>query len=110
MDYLKLNEEIDKYIIELKNTADFKKLIDTYRIIQTKYKDLITKFNQKKKELETALEYGKYYPNMKGIKKEYQELKADLYSKKEIKEYFSLLHSIEDISNETLKEIKKEIL
>ncbi len=110
MDCLLLNQEIENYINDLKNTKEYKELKKLYDLILDKYKDLVLAFTSAKRELEKGLEYGDYYPGLKDLKLKYQEAKSNLYSKPELKEYFSLISEVEKLANGTIDEIKSEII
>lgn len=110
MDYLLLNQEIENYIDDLKERKEYIELKKTYTLILEKYKDLVLDFNLTKVELEKGLEYGDYYPNLKALKLRYQEAKTKLYSKPELKKYFLLISEVEKLANDTIDEIKSEII
>lgn len=110
MDYLEFNKVVDATIEEIKQGEEYLSLMAIYEKINSKYHDLVIAFNKAKEDLVSALEYGKYHPDLNKIKKEYQVCKAELFSKEEVKEYFLHQHQLEDICNAILAGIKEKIL
>lgn len=107
MDYLKINDLVDAYTNEIKDKAIFKELLNLKETIVIKYQKEITLYEEAKIKLEEALKYGNYHPNLASYKENYQLRKIDLYSKEEVKKYFSLYRKLENLINSDFKEIKQ---
>ena len=101
-------EYSEKYFIELKDTSDFKRLLELKKIIDNKYKKEINVFNRAK-ELYLESNNNKYYPNKEKIKKEYLESKTNLYNKEEVKEYLAIQAKLDEILKNDFEDIKKSI-
>ena len=99
-----MQDLIDEYINEIKNSDDFKKLLELKKLIDDKYQSLIMSFNVIKDNYFKALENKKYYKDFNLIEKEYQDVKTSLYSKEEVKEYIKLENII---NNQLIRDINK---
>ncbi len=107
MDSFTWQQEMNKYIDNLRTNDIYLKLVDLLDYIKTKYFYLISEFNKAKEELEKA---NKYYKDYDLILNNYQIAKTKLYSLEEVKEYFSLRHELEDYINSDLRELYKDII
>lgn len=107
MDYLKINDLVDEYTNKIKDEAIFKELLNLKETITKKYQNEITLYEEAKTKLEEALKYGNYHPNLARYKENYQSRKITLYSKEEVKKYFSLYRELGNLINSDFKEIKQ---
>ena len=101
---------VDDYVNEITDNDDFKKLIELKRIIDSKYKNEIISFKTAESKYLEASNYGKYYPNLEGLRKDFSNKKKDLYSKEEVKQYLELERSINESINADINELKEIIL
>lgn len=97
-----------KYFDELKNTKEFKRLLELKKIIDEKYIKEIISFKTKE-SLYLESKDNKYYPDKDKIKLDYMNAKANLYNKEEVREYLLLQEKLNDILDNDFKEIKKSI-
>ncbi len=104
-----MQDLIDEYINEIKNSDNFKKLLELKKIIDDKYQSLIMSFNVIKDNYFKALENKKYYKDFNLIEKEYQDVKTSLYSKEEVKEYIKLENKINNQLISDFNKIKESI-
>lgn len=110
MDYIKLYENIDKYIDSVKELDIYKEYINLTIYIKDNYADLINKYKLSKAKYEDALSISTSYPGISNLKNNYILAKGELFSKEEVKEYFNLTHKLEDIFNNDLKVLRTSIL
>lgn len=96
-----------KYIEELKETNEFKRLLELKKIIDDKYKLLIVSLRTKESYYLESLD--KEYLDKNKCLIEYKEAKAKLYSKEEVKEYLSLEKKISNMISSDFNEIKESI-
>ena len=82
-------EYSEKYINELKESSDFKRLLELKKIIDDKYMKEINNF-KRCEELYFESKSNKYYPDKDGIRNKYLEAKTILYNKVEVKEYLDI--------------------
>lgn len=101
-----INDLIDDYVNEIKNSEEFKELIGLRDIIDSKYKDLIIKFKTCESLYLEAKERN-YLDN--SIIKNFSEAKRNLYSKDEVKKYFELESKLNLKLNNDFNEIKENI-
>ena len=87
-----INDLIDDYVNEIKDSVEFRELIRLKNIIDSKYKDLIIKFKTCESLYLEAKERN-YLDD--SIKNNFIEAKRNLYSQDEVRKYFDL----ENISN-----------
>ena len=97
-----------KYFDELKNTKEFKRLLELKKIIDEKYIKEIISFKTKE-SLYLESKDNKYYPDKDKIKLDYMNAKTNLYNKEEVREYLLLQEKLNDILDNDFKEIKKSI-
>ena len=101
---------VDDYVNEITDNDDFKKLIELKKIIDSKYKnDIIALKTAESKYLE-ASNYGKYYPNLEELRRDFSNKKKELYSKEEVREYFDLERKINELINNDINELKGIVL
>ena len=101
-------ELAEKYFNELKETKEFKRLLELKKIIDDKYVKEINSFNRAK-ELYLESNNNKYYPNKDEIKNQYLEAKIKLFNKEEVKEYLDIQAKLDDILDKDFDDIKKSI-
>lgn len=104
-----MEELIDGYINEIKNSDDFLKLIELKKLIDKKYQSLIMSFNVKKDNYFKALENKKYYKDFDVIEKDYRDIKTELFSKEEVKEYINLENKLNNKLDDDFNKIKESI-
>ena len=104
-----MQELIDEYINEIKNSDDFKKLIELKKLIDSKYQSLIMSFNVKRDNYFEAEKNKNYYQDFDLIKKEYIDIKTQLFSKEEVKEYINLENKINNRLDEDFNMVKESI-
>ena len=104
-----MQELIDEYINEIKNSDDFKKLIELKKLIDSKYQSLIMSFNVKRDNYFEAEKNKNYYKDFDLIKKEYIDIKTQLFSKEEVKEYINLENKINNRLDEDFNKVKESI-
>ena len=97
-----------EYFNELKESNDFKRLIELKKIIDIKYSKEIISFKTNE-SLYLESKDNKYYMDKDIIKKRFIEAKANLYSKEEVKEYFVLQNKLNEILKNDFDEIKNNI-
>ena len=100
---------VDKYLDNIFNDEKFIKLKELKELIDSKYKKEILKFKLSEAKYLEAKEYEMYYPNFEEIKNNFIEAKKDLYSKEEVKLYFSLERKIQEMLDNDLNELKESI-
>ena len=54
--------------------------------------------------------YGKYYPNLEELRRDFSNKKKELYSKEEVREYFDLERKINESINNDINELKEIVL
>ena len=96
------------YFNELKDTNDFKRLLELKKIIDDKYMKEINNF-KRCEELYFESKSNKYYPDKDGIRNKYLEAKTILYNKTEVKEYLDIQAKLDDILKKDFEDIKKSI-
>jgi hypothetical protein len=101
---------VDDYVNEITDNDDFKKLIELKRIIDSKYKNEIISFKTAESKYLEASNYGKYYPNLEELRRDFSNKKKELYSKEEVREYFDLERKINDSINNDINELKEIVL
>ena len=101
-----INDLIDDYVNEIKDSVEFKELIRLKDIIDSKYKDLIIKFKTCESLYLEAKERN-YLDD--SIKNNFIEAKRNLYSKDEVRSYFDLENKINEKLNNDFNEIKQSI-
>ena len=101
-----INDLIDDYVNEIKNSEEFRKLIRLKEIIDSKYKDLIIKFKTCESLYLEAKERN-YLDD--SIINNFVEAKKNLYSKDEVKNYFILENKLDEKLNNDFNEIKENI-
>lgn len=99
----------ENYIKELKENPDFIRLIDLKKQIDEKYASLIVSLKNKEAKYLEAKKYPMYYSNFNEIQNDFVLAKKNLYSKEEVKEYFSLERKIQQIIDEDFNEVKNSI-
>ncbi len=97
-----------EYFNELKETEEFKRLIELKKIIDDKYKNEIISFRTNE-SLYLESKDNKYYLDKDIIKKRFIDSKTKLYSKEEVKEYFSLQNKLNEMLKNDFNEIKQNI-
>ncbi|CCV63824.1 hypothetical protein BN85402470 [Alteracholeplasma palmae J233] len=86
---------------EIKNSDNYKKLIEALKIIEVKYQPLVDDFNLAKEKYYTVLsEGGKYHPDYLETVKKLGFAKKALYEKQEVTDYFKLEQEIQKTLNE----------
>ena len=105
-----MEDIIDDYVSDITNNDNFKKLIELKKIIDDKNKKEIIAFKTAESKYLEASNYGKYYPNLEGLRKDFSAKKKDLYSKEEVKQYLELERSINESINADINELKEIIL
>ena len=103
-----MEDLVSLYIDELKEKEDFKRLLELKRIIDKKYSNLIIALKTKESIYLDSLYKPSHYDEVK-VKKEFIEAKTNLYSKEEVKEYFSLERKINNLLDNDLNDIKESI-
>ena len=103
-----MNELIDEYINEVKNTDYFKRLLELKEIIDNNYKKEILAFKTAEERYLEASKYPNQY-DMDSIKNNLIIAKKNLYSKSEVREYFEIENKIQDILNSDFNRIKDSI-
>jgi len=103
-----MNELIDEYIDEVKNTDYFKRLLELKEIIDNNYKKEILAFKTADERYLEASKYPNQY-DMDSIKNNLIIAKKNLYSKSEVREYFEIENKIQDILISDFNRIKDSI-
>ena len=101
---------VDDYVNEITDNDDFKKLIELKKIIDSKYKNEIISFKTAESKYLEASNYGKYYPNLEELRRDFSNKKKELYSKEEVREYFDLERKINESINNDINELKEIVL
>jgi hypothetical protein len=101
-------EYSEKYFNELKDTSDFKRLLELKKIIDDKYMKEINNF-KRIEELYLESKNNKYYPDKDGIRNKYLNAKKELYNKEEVKEYLAIQSKLDEILKNDFEDIKKSI-
>ena len=105
MEYTNLIDETYKLIDEIKNDPDYLRFKELKKIIETKYEKETKEFKVANDLYSEAQKYGKYHPDLLKYRHNLMEKKTILYSKEEVKEYFTL----ERLLNKELKEFTKAL-
>jgi hypothetical protein len=103
-----MQEFVELYTNELKDSSDFKRLLELKRIIDKKYSNLIISLKTKEAIYLDSIDKPNHY-DIDKVKKEFMEAKTNLYSKEEVKEYFSLERKINNMLEMDLNDIKESI-
>ena len=101
-----INDLIDDYVNEIKDSVEFRELIRLKNIIDSKYKDLIIKFKTCESLYLEAKERN-YLDD--SIKNNFIEAKRNLYSQDEVRKYFDLENKLNEKLNNDFNEIKQNI-
>lgn len=104
-----MNKLIDNYINEILNDDNMQELLKLKKIIDCKYKDLIIRFKNKEAKYLEAKPMASFYPNFISLQNEFKEAKSDLYSKKEVINYFKLEKSLQAKIDDDINELKISI-
>ena len=105
-----MEDIIDDYVSDITNNDNFKKLIELKKIIDDKYKKEIIAFKTAESKYLEASNYGKYYPNLEELRRDFSNKKKELYSKEEVREYFDLERKINESINNDINELKEIVL
>ena len=103
-----MEELVNEYLNELFEKEEFKRLIELKKIIDTNYKKEIISFKTNESIYNEALEHN-YGNNIEELRKNYINSKANLYSKKEVKEYFELERKLNEYLEKDFDDIKGSI-
>jgi len=107
----KLLEQTYQLIDAIKNREDYKALI----ILDQKIKDdeeltyLIEQFNDSKIKYDEVRKYGKYHPDLKTVKKQFQVDKVNLFSHEHIKAYKAAEKSLQAFLDEVAYRLGKTV-
>ncbi len=104
-----MQEFAEEYIKELSQNCDFKRLLELKKQIDQKYSSLIVNFKNKEAEYFDAQGHPEYQMDLKKMQKEFVSAKTKLYSKEEVKEYFTLERKIQKNIDEDFNRIKESI-
>lgn len=104
-----MNDLIELYIKELKDSYEFKRLLELKDIINNKYSKQIISLKTKEAKYLEAKEYKDYYPNFIEIQNGFKEAKKELYSKEEVKEYFKLERMIQESLDKDINSLMESI-
>ena len=103
-----MEELIGDYVAKIKDTEEFKRLLELKKLIDNNYASLIIKFKNKEAMYLEAKEYPNQY-DLNRIQKEFSEAKTLLYSKPEVKEYFMLERKINENLTSDINDLKESI-
>ncbi len=96
---------------EIKDKKEYHRLVELKKIIETD--PLIISqtaaFNKAKTKYYEVTKYGKYHPDLKGVKQELAKAKEALFTNEIVKEYKQLEKEIQKTLNIISKEIAKSI-
>lgn len=101
-----INDIVDIYYNDLKNSDDYKRLLELKEYINTNYKNLIIGMKTKESIYLDAKEKG-YLDNK--IQTDFMNAKTKLYEKEEVKEYFRLEAKINEELTKDFNDLKKAI-
>ena len=104
-----MEEAVNNYINEILELPDFKRLVELKKIIDEKYAKEIVAFKTNEEKYNEAMKYPSNY-NVDSIRDSFIKAKANLYSKEEVKEYFTLENKIQGLLNSDFNRIKDSIL
>ena len=105
MDYTELMEQTYNLISEIKQDKDYLRYKELKKIIENKYKVETANFRIANDNFSEAKKYGKYHPDLLKYQHELMDCKKELYSKEEVKEYFTLERRL----NKELKEFTNKL-
>ena len=95
---------------EIKNTEDYKRLIELKKIIDSKYSKEINAFKEHTEEYnKLILSNDKYSSKFKESSSNLIDSKVSLYVKEEVVEYFKIERIIQEELNKFSKEIAKAV-
>lgn len=97
----------DIYINELKKEPIFQRLIELKKIIDKKYGMKIVAFKNKEALYLEAKENK--YMDLDKARREFQRVKAELYSYEEVKEYFLVEQKVNKMIEKDMNELKSSI-
>lgn len=95
---------------ELKTDPTYQAIKSFDKLIITKYKNEIQKFQDAKKTYDQIMSQGgTYHPDFKKVVKIFSEAKSDLYQKPEVVQYFELERQFQDQLNSFLAELSQSV-
>lgn len=100
---------VENYVERITSTNEYKKLIELKKIINQKYKMQIIAFKNKEALYLEAKKNKEYYNDFELIKKSFIDAKKNLYSKEEVKEYFTYERLIQNMLDEDMNDLKRSI-
>lgn len=100
---------VENYVERITSTNEYKKLIELKKIINQKYKMQIIAFKNKEALYLEAKKNIEYYNDFELIKKSFIDAKKNLYSKEEVKEYFTYERLIQNMLDEDMNDLKRSI-
>lgn len=88
----KILEKTYDLVNEIKDTKEYKRLIELDKMIKTDSEliTLIESFNKVKMKYDEVTKYGKYHPDLKRVQLELSKKKEEVYTNVIIKEYKQL--------------------
>lgn len=102
-------DEAINYANSIIETEEFKEFLELKKKINNEYGKLIVSFKNLEAKYLEASKYKDYYPNFKEIQQSLVKAKAELYSLDDVKRYFSLERSIQEMLDKDTLEIKESI-
>lgn len=105
--------EILDYVYKLadaiKNSEEYKLLIELKDDINTNLKDVLVKFDNAKEKYNEALKYGKYHPDLEKYQRELSKIKEELFTNELVSKYKKLEGLIQDKLDKIFNELKINI-
>lgn len=102
--------EILDYVYKLcdaiKDSEEFKLMLELKEEINTKLASSIARFDDAKAKYEEALKYGKYHPNLEEYQRELSKIKEELFTNELVSKYKKLEKMIQGKLDKIFNEIK----
>ncbi|MGM9972026.1 MAG: YlbF family regulator [Anaeroplasmataceae bacterium] len=102
--------EVLDYVYKLcdaiKNSEEFKLMIELKNEINDKLGDLLERFDKAKEKYNKALEYGSYHPNLEEYQIELSKIKEELFTNELVSKYKRLEKLIQEKLDKLFNEIK----
>jgi len=104
-------EQIYHVVDELKQTSDYKRLLELHKIIASSddIKSKVQAFKRWNDKYNDVKQYGKYHPDLKATRQSFANAKAALYNEPVVAEYKQLEQSIQEQLDTISRTIAKTI-
>ncbi len=109
MDYTNVMSKVYDLVDIIKNSEEMKLIKELKKDIETNLSEILTRFDNAKDKYGEALKYGTYHPDLEKYKKEFSEIKTELFNNDLVKKYKELERTIQKKLDVILNEVKGNI-